>query len=97
MEKENNLSVYLSAKILIPLLTLCGGIGIIGYGLDCLPVIMGGVIGMFGTALLLLGYNLIVSLKSVRTQADKIFYAFLGVVFFGTVVIYALAGILEIS
>ena len=81
----------------MPLMTLCGGIGIIGYVLNLRPVIMGGVIGMFGTAMLLLGYNLIVSHKSVKSQEEKVFYAFLGVLFFGIVVIYALAGILEIS
>lgn len=97
MEKKNNLSVCLKAKVLMPLMTLCGGIGIIGYVLNLRPVIIGGVIGMFGTAMLLLGYNLIVSLKSVKSQEEKVFYAFLGVLFFGIVVIYAIAGILEIS
>lgn len=81
----------------MPLMTLCGGIGFIGYVLNLRPVIIGGVIGMFGMAMLLLGYNLIVSLKSVKSQEEKVFYAFLGVLFFGIVVIYAIAGILEIS
>lgn len=86
----------MSAKVLMPLMTLCGGVGIIGYGLNCLPIIVGGVIGMLGTALLLLGYNLIVSLKSVKSRTDKIFYSVLTIVFFGTVVVYSVAGILEI-